>query len=59
MLFGNETETRAFLLNQSKKLKIIGFRGVESTGSYLTSYVHTYYIKLSWLVFYIIFFYYR
>ena len=40
MLFGNETETRAFLLNQSKKLKIIGFRGVESTGSYLTSYVH-------------------
>ena len=41
MLFGNETETREFLLNQSKKLKIIGFRGVESTGSYLTSYVHT------------------
>ena len=59
MLFGNETETRAFLLNQSKKLKIIGFSGVESTGSYLTSYVHTYYTKLSRLVFSIIFFYYR
>ena len=59
MLFGNETETRAFLLNESKKLKIRGFRGLESTGSYLTSYVHTYYTKLSRLVFSIIFFYYR
>ena len=58
-LFGSEMETRRFLLNESKKLKIIGFHGLESNGPYLTRYAHTYYTKLSRLVFSIIFFYYR
>ena len=51
--------TRTFLLNESKKLKIIGFHGLESNGPYLTRYVHTYYSKLSRLAFSIILFYYR
>ena len=59
MLFGNISETKAFLLDEAKKLKIIGYYGFESSGLILSSYVHTYFTKLSRLAISVIFFYYR